>query len=245
MAITLRFYEELNNFLPRSRRKRSYRVACTEPRSVKDLIESQGVPHTEVDLILINGMSATFDDPVRDGDRVAVYPMFERLDITSASRLGRPPLRDIRFVADVHVGKLARRLRLLGFDCLYDPGLDDAQLALVSAREKRILLSRDVGLLKRAMVTHGIYLHSDDPAEQMTDVIRRLDLRAAIDPMSRCLRCNGRLEHVRKADVAASVPEKTLRHIDQYLRCTGCGKAYWKGTHWERLKSIIDQARSA
>jgi uncharacterized protein with PIN domain/sulfur carrier protein ThiS len=238
-TVVLRFYEELNDFIDRERRKRPYAVSFAEPRSVKDLIESEGVPHTEVDLILANGESVGFDYRVRDGDRISVYPVFECFDIAAMSRLGRPPLRECRFVADVHVKALVRRLRFLGFDCLYDRRWDDAELARISAAENRILLTRDRGLLKRAIVTHGICLHSDQPDEQLREVLARLDLRGALRPFCRCAVCNGRLEPAASETVKNEVPARTYRHVHEYYRCAGCGKVFWKGTHWPRLQRIL------
>jgi len=242
MAVTVRFYEELNDFLSAARRKRSFDVPFTESRSVKDLIEAQGVPHTEVDLILIDGCSAAFDQVVGDGQRVAVYPAFESLDIGGVSRLGRPPLRDIRFVADVHLGKLVRRLRLLGFDCLYDPAWGDRELADRSAALARVLLTRDRGLLKRSIVTHGMYIRSDVPAEQLRQVVWRLDLADNVSPLSRCLTCNGLLCPVDRQAVRGRVPARTYRHTREYCECEVCGKLYWCGTHSRRLQEIIRQA---
>ena len=239
----LRFYEELNDFLPPERRKRDFDVEPGGPRSVKDLIEALGVPHVEVDLILINGQSVDFSHPVEDGDRISVYPAFEGLDISPVCRLRPHPLRNPRFVADAHLGKLARHLRLLGFDCLYCRDWDDAELADISNREKRVLLTRDRLLLMRSVVTHGIYIRSDQPREQLRQVIERLDLRHLIRPLARCLVCNSALESVPKSTVQADVPARTFRHIDNFLRCAGCGKIFWKGTHWERLEKIIDTAR--
>ncbi len=241
-TVLLRFYEELNDFLPPSQRKIALPVSFEERRSVKDLIESRGVPHTEVDLILANGESVGFDYIVRDGDRISVYPRFESLDISAVSRLGRPPLREIRFIADVHLGKLVRRLRLLGFDCLYNPKWDDAELAWRAAREQRILLTRDRGLLKRAIVQHGIYVRSDAPREQVREVVRRLDLGRAVQAFSRCTRCNGRLRPVPKASVQDRVPPRTYRFVDDYYLCEDCGKVYWKGTHWPRLQQWLAEA---
>lgn len=243
MSVWLRFYEELNDFLPREKRKQQFAVPHEEPRSVKDLIESQGVPHTEVDLILANGESVGFDYRVNADDRIAVYPKFETLDIRSVTRLGRPPLRQIRFVADVHLGKLVRRLRLLGFDCLYDPSWDDDALARISSEEDRILLTRDRGLLKRAIVDHGMFVRSVKPARQMREVIQRLDLEDSINPVSRCLKCNGKLRRAPKPDVKSRVPERTYKYVDDYLECSNCGKVYWRGTHWHRLEQIIQTAR--
>jgi uncharacterized protein with PIN domain len=242
MTVQIRFYEELNDFLPPARRKRAYEVAWGEPRSVKDLVESQGVPHPEVDLILVNGESVSFDHLVRDHDRVSVYPAFESLDIGAVSQLDRPPLRRLRFVADVHLGKLARRLRLLGFDCLYDPAWDDEQLARCSAEQHRVLLTRDRGLLKRAIVTHGIFLRSGDAGRQLRQVVKRLDLAGMVRPLTRCLACNGEVRPAPKAVVRGRVPPRTYRHIDDYLQCLACGKVYWKGTHWPRLEQIIRHA---
>lgn len=241
-TVELRFYEELNDFLPRERRKTPFSVSFPDPRSIKDLIEAQGVPHTEIDLILVNGESVGFEYPVAEGDRISVYPKFESLDIRPTSRLGRPPLRESRFIADVHLGKLVRRLRLLGFDCTYDPRWDDAALAARAAAEQRILLTRDRGLLKRAVVTHGVYLHSDQPDEQIGEVVRRLDLARVVNPFVRCLACNGPLLTATKESVRADVPAFTYQHTDAYYRCAVCSKVYWKGTHWPRLERLIQDA---
>ena len=242
--ITIRFYEELNDLLPRELRKRRFIVSCPAPRSVKDLIESQGVPHTEVDLILVNGESVGFDQVVRDGDDVAVYPVFESFDIGPVSKLPRGPLRRVRFVADVHLGKLVRRLRLLGFDCLYDTAMDDPELAEVSHRENRVLLTRDKGLLMRSEVTHGIYIRSDRAMEQLRQVVERLQLQGEIKPWSRCLACNGLLDKVGRESVHGDVPEFTYRTMPEFWRCRSCGKVFWPGSHLPKLQRFIDQVRN-
>lgn len=242
MDIYLRFYEELNDFLPQEKHKCTYAIPYNEPRSVKDLIESQGVPHTEVDLILVDGRSVGFDYNVSPGERVAVYPKFESFDIGHVSRLKRPPLRHPTFIADVHLGKLVRHLRLLGFDCLYNREWHDAELAEISAAQNRVLLTRDRGLLKRSIIDHGLYIRSDDPAQQLREVIRRLDLKDQIRPVSRCLECNGKLQSVSKTEVKHRIPKWTFRSVDEYQQCQNCGKVYWRGTHWKRLQRIIGQA---
>lgn len=238
----LRFYEELNAFLAPELRKRSFRVRCREPRSVKDLVESVGVPHTEVDLILVDGVSVGFDFRLDRGCRVSVYPVFETLDISSVSKLGRPPLRVLRFVADVHLGKLVRRLRLLGFDCRYNPAWTDEDLARCSAAEERILLTRDRNLLKRALVTHGMFVHAHQPETQVREVVQHLQLRDVARPFGRCARCNGLLAPVSKRNVRKRVPVRTYRHVHRYVECGRCGQVYWKGTHWQRLRRIVAHA---
>lgn len=240
--VTMRCYEELNDFLPRDLQKKSFAVTCDQPRSVKDLIESQGVPHTEIDLILVDGESVGFDRVIGKATRVSVYPKFESLDIRKAAKLNRPPLREIRFIADIHLGKLARRLRLLGFDCVYEPPWEDTVLAQRSADEKRVMLTRDRGLLKRSIVTHGIYLHSDSADEQVKEVVRRLDLAELARPLARCAHCNGILKKVPKETARGNVPSRTFHYVHDYLRCKKCGRFYWKGTHWKKIRRIVDQS---
>jgi uncharacterized protein len=238
-TVHVRFYEELNDFLPRPKRRRDYPVSCPEPRSVKDLIESEGVPHPEVDLILVNGQSVPFSHPLRDGDRISVYPCFESFDIRAVSRLGRPPLRQPRFLADVHLGTLTRYLRLLGLDCASHPAWDDAQLAAVSQREHRILLTRDIGLLKRSQVTHGLFIRSDQPRHQAIQVLRRFQLRHHLQPGARCLACNGLVAPVDRQSVRDRVPPDTWAAISDYRQCADCGRVYWQGAHWQRLHALI------
>jgi sulfur carrier protein ThiS len=118
---TFRFYEELNDFLPRNRRKTDFVLASFDKRSIKDAIESLGVPHTEIDLILVNGKSVNFDYILQDQDRVSVYPVFESLNIADVTRLRKLPLRKSKFIADVNLGKMAKYMRVLGFDLYFDP----------------------------------------------------------------------------------------------------------------------------
>jgi uncharacterized protein with PIN domain len=240
---SFRFYEELNDYLPPDLRKRPIERDITGTPSVKDAIESFGVPHTEIDLILVDGRSVRFDRRLRGGERVAVYPEFERFDITPIHRLRPRPLRESRFVADVHLGTLARYLRLLGFDTRYDNGLDDADLASITARERRILLTRDVGLLKRRAVVRGHWLRSRDPEEQLEEIVAALHLRRALRPFTRCMACNGRLAVVARADVAARVPLRVHRRFRAFRRCRDCGRVYWRGTHFSRLQRLVYRLR--
>ncbi len=243
MQATLRFYAELNFFLPAARRQVTFDLPVAEHQSVKDLIESLGVPHTEVDLILVNGESVDFTTPVRDGDRISVYPVFESFDITPLLRVREEPLREPRFVLDQHLGRLAAYLRALGFDTLYRNDYDDPELAETSDREGRTLLTRDRGLLKRRRVTHGYYVRSTDPRQQVSEVARRFDLYRLIEPFQRCVHCNALLEPVSKAEIADQLQPRTLAYYDEFQRCTGCGRVYWKGSHTEHMQRLIDELR--
>ena len=166
VTATFRFYEELNDFLAPDRRKRDIEFVCACAATTKHMIEALGVPHTEVELILVNGESVGFGRVLKDGDRVTVYPKCETLDITPLLRVRHYPLRISRFVADTHLGGLARLLRIAGFDTLYDNGFRDSEIAAISARDDRIVLTRDRGLLMRREITHGCYVHALKSGQQ-------------------------------------------------------------------------------
>lgn len=237
-AAEFRLYEELNDFLPPARRRCTFVHVFQGTPAVKDVIESLGVPHTEVDLILIDGRSVRFSHHLKGGERVAVYPMFERFDIRPLYRLRPRPLRRTRFVADVHLGKLARRLRLLGFDTLYARDYTDETLAGLSARERRILLTRDVGLLKHSEVVRGHWLRSSDPAAQLREVIEAFSLRRDIDPFTRCTICNGALQSIDRGAAAGRVPPRVYARRRRFDQCTRCGRIYWRGTHFAKLEEL-------
>lgn len=243
-SATFRFYAELNDFLPPPRRQRDVRYPFDVAPSVKDAIESLGVPHTEVDLVLVGGVPVTFAHRLHDGDHVSVYPVFERLDIGEVTLLRPAPLRVVRFVADVHLGTLARYLRLLGFDTQYDRTRTDDELARISASEGRILLTRDRGLLKRKAVTHGLFVRNDNPRLQVVDVVRRVHLTARLHPFTRCMSCNGLLEDVDKEAVAERLPPGTRRRFDAFRRCRRCGHVYWEGSHHRRLTDLVSAVRA-
>jgi uncharacterized protein with PIN domain len=239
---TFRFYAELNDFLPVGDRQRDVVRSFLGKPSVKDQIAACGVPHTEVDLILVNSRSVGFDHRLGDGDRVSVYPVFEALDVTPVVHLRPRPLREPRFVLDVHLGKLARRLRLLGFDAVWQRDATDEELVSLSLREKRILLTRDRGLLKRRELTHAAAVRGTDPHEQLPEVVWRFDLARSAAPFTRCLTCNGRLATVPKEEVLDRPPPKTRLHYDAFLTCLSCRRVFWWGPHSRRLREIVEEA---
>ncbi|WP_290648539.1 Mut7-C RNAse domain-containing protein [Aquisalimonas sp.] len=241
---TFRFYEELNDFLPPERRKTAFDCIFERRGSIKDMIEALGVPHPEVELILVNGESVGFDYLVRDGDRIAVYPVFESFDVSEHLRVRRQPLRSVRFVLDTHLGTLARYLRLCGFDTLYRNDYEDAQLAEVSAKEGRILLTRDRALLKRRIITHGYCVRNDRPPRQLTEVANRFQLQGLVAPFTRCARCNGPLECVDKAEVKHALEPLTQRYYTVFRRCTECGHVYWRGGHVAHIEQLIQASLS-
>lgn len=235
MRTQLRLYADLAELAGAS----DTSVPVGSPRSVKDLVESVGVPHPEIALILVDGQPVGFDHLVSGGERIAVFPPFRQLDLAGVTTVAPPPVEP-RFVLDVHLGTLTRRLRTLGFDCWYRTDADDAELAEVAVAEERILLTRDRGLLMRAEIAHGYCPRHDDPELQLLEVVDRYRLAPRVAPFSRCVPCNGVLRPVAAEEVAADVPPRTLREHDTFTRCEDCGQVYWPGSHRRAMGTWVD-----
>lgn len=244
MHATFRFYEELNDFLAPGRRKRDFPIPVDRARSVKDAIESAGVPHTEVDLILVDGRSVDFTHVLRGGERVAVYPMFEALDVAPLRRLRGLPLRDPKFVADVHLAKLARHLRMAGFDTACGPGWDDDRIVAAAAEGRRTILTRDKGLLRRRDVERGYFVRATSADLQLAEVLHALQLEARVSPFTRCRECNTLLEEAARESVEARLPPKVRAAHTRFRRCPGCDRVYWEGTHYARMRALLDRVAS-
>ena len=238
---TFRFYADLNYFLPYARRQTDFDHTFEGRVSIKDMIESFGVPHTEIDLILVNSESVDFNYLVEDADRISVYPDFATVDVSPLVRLQPEPLAVPRFVLDIHLGRLASYLRMLGFDTLFPENYDDEYLAEVSSTENRIMLSRDRGLLMRKIVVHGYYVRSTNPRQQVVEVAQRYNLMTHIEPFRRCAHCNGVIEPVAKEAILDRIQPDTQRYYDEFRLCTGCDRVYWKGSHFERMQAFIDE----
>lgn len=244
MTVAIRFYEELNYFIPEVKRKKLFPVKIYPEQTVKDLIESLGVPHVEVDLILINGRSVDFSFIPRNGAKISVYPVFESLNISGVTKLRQTPLRNPAFALDVHLGKLARYLRLVGFRADYRRVWEDSDLVSHAVENNLIILSRDRGLLKRKIISRGLFVYNTDPREQIKEICRRLDIYSLINPFSRCLTCSGILNSVKYNSeefdlIKEQIPPGVLSWCRDYKRCGDCGKIYWEGSHMEKLKKLV------
>ncbi|MBZ5541837.1 MAG: Mut7-C ubiquitin/RNAse domain-containing protein [Acidobacteriia bacterium] len=240
----VRFYAELNDFLPPVRRRRATAYSFVVSGSVKDMIEALGVPHTEVDVILVNGESVDFSCRVQDGDRISVYPAFESIDVAPVIRLKRQPLGEKCFVLDTHLGRLAAYLRMLGFDTVYRNDCQDEELAQIASREGRILLTRDQGLLKRNLVTRGYCVRATLPREQVAEIVERFALARLIVPFQRCVHCNALLQPVRKELVLHRLLPETRQHFEEFYICPACERIYWKGSHYRRMSHLIETIRA-
>ena len=247
-AATLRFHGSLADFLPAWRRDAPIVFEIRDSPGIRDVMGALGVPTPEVDLILANDRPVGFGHRLRPGDRIEVFGL-DRRDAedyllggsTTAQGLIPPAPLPRRFVLDGHLGRLARYLRMLGFDVLYDRHAADAELARISGAEGRILLTRDRGLLKRSVVRLGYMVRDDDPPRQLTEVVGRYGLAAWAEPFSRCIRCNGKIEPVERAEVAERLAgePRTLRYFDTFGRCSGCSAIYWPGSHYERMNRLV------
>jgi hypothetical protein len=228
---------ELNDFLPHARRDRPFVHPFDWRGSIKDRVESLGVPHCEIEALVVNGEPVGFHYLVQPDDVIDVLP---HDPLAERDRLLRDPLPDgRRFVLDTHLGRLACYLRMMGFDTLYRNDYADDELARISCEEERILLTRDIGLLKRSIVTYGRFVRATNPRLQLVEISRRYDLPGGVLPFRRCLKCNGTLHAVEKAAIRHRLTDDTARHYDEFHLCRNCGQIYWKGSHYDRMQAFI------
>jgi uncharacterized protein len=244
MAVaSFRFYANLNDFLPPAAKSHQLSRYFIKGATAKHLIESFGVPHPEVDLILVNGEPATFSSPLHDGDQVSVYPLFRSLDVSPPGVRPTFPLPP-RFVLDVHLGRLAAGLRMLGFDAVYSNSASDPELAAMVDGRPCVLLTRDRYLLMRSEVVWGYWVRSAEPRRQLAEVVSRWKLMERIQPFTRCMECNGELQPVSKESVLERLPPK-VRQFDEFSQCSRCGRIYWKGTHWQKMTKVIESLQAS
>jgi len=238
--IRIRVYEELNDFLPRNDRKVSFPLKFIGTLTVRDVLERLRIPHCEVDLILVNSTSVTFDYKLKGGEQVSIYPVFETLDITPLNKLRPRALREMSFVLDVHLGELAKLLRFLGFDTFYENHLHDDEIVRIALNDKRLILTRDKLLLMRKEVTHGYFLRNINPYKQVEEVVLKFQLQGMIKPFTRCSVCNGEISEIEKREIVHLLPEDTLGYYDKFFRCSSCNRIYWEGSHHKKIKRFID-----
>ena len=240
--VRLRFHGDLSVFLRSKAGDAVVERPLAEKTSIKDVIESCGVPHTEVDLILVDAQPAGFGHTVDNDATVEVFPVEEGGTVYTDKGLQSVGIS--RFVSDGHLGRLTRNLRLIGFDVAYHQNANDEQLLEIMARENRALLTRDRRLLMHGIVQHGYYPRSQNADEQTIEIVRRFDLSELIAPFTRCLRCNAPLEEAAKADVIDKLEPLTKIYYDQFRRCPDCKQIYWPGSHFPKLQKRIEEIRS-
>lgn len=241
---TFTFHADLNFFLPPPRKQTHFQHLFKNSASIKDMIESLGVPHAEIELIVVNGACVDFGYAVQDSDEVQVYPFFELVDHPQKVRLRPPFTGRPSFILDTHLGRLDAYLRMMGYDTLYRNDYADDELAHISHHERRILLTRDLGLLKRSMVTYGYFVRNTNPRKRVYEVIQRFRLMENVEPFKHCMKCNGLLKPVSKADIRDRISEQTARYYDEYHRCDGCQQVYWPGSHYQKMQDFMEEVRA-
>jgi hypothetical protein len=241
--VTVRFYGSLNDFLAPERRGVAFLYSLAGPCSVKDLIESLGPPHPEVEMVLVDGAAVDFSHRVEPGQRLAVYPAFSSIDVAPLVRVGPPALPEPRFLLDVGLGRLSGLLRMLGFDTLWRNDYADDVLARVSRAEQRILLTRDLGVLKRSEVVHGYFPRETDPSQQLVEVVRRFRLTSSMRPFTRCIACNAPLAEASPEEARGRVPERVHATFTRFQQCPECRRVFWAGSHHARMQVVIDKLR--
>ncbi|MFW5976627.1 MAG: Mut7-C RNAse domain-containing protein [Bacillota bacterium] len=235
-----RFYAGLNKFFPAAEDGKEHIHYFKGRQSVKDRIETLGVPHTEIFLIIKQGTPVDFTYLVKDRDRFSIYPYFKKFELPGDIRI-RPPYPDKpRFIADTHLGKLARYLRRFGFDTLYENNFQDKEIVDIAVKDNRIILTRDHGLLMRKRVTYGYFIHYDNPRKQLFSVFDRYDLDLFDKNNGRCVNCNSKLNSVSKQKILDRLEPKTRKYFDEFYLCPGCNKIYWKGSHYKMMENLID-----
>ena len=227
---TFLFHGELAEFLTRAKRGGAFSHSCARAATIKHAIESLGVPHTEAGRLTVNDQAATLSRIVREGDVIEVFP-HHATDAFS----GETPI----FIADAHLGGLARLLRMLGFDTLFENEYTDRQIMEIAGRERRVLLTRDRELLKCRDVLRGCFVHARKPEAQLKEVVVRYALARHAQPFTLCLHCNFRLEAAARSAVAKCVPEPIVERYAEFVCCAGCRRIYWQGSHWERMRAML------
>lgn len=233
---TFRFYEELNDFLPLDKKKVVFMYAFGGTPSIKDAIEAIGVPHVEVNLIKVNGKPVDFNYRLKNNDVVSVYPVL---------KIQEKGTKEIKFILDVHLGKLAKYLRMCGFDTTYQNDYNDKKIIEISLEENRIILTRDIGLLKVKSVSNGYFIREQDSKAQLTEVLKYFDLYQAINPFNRCIKCNGKLESIEKEKIIQQLEPLTQKYFDTFFRCTHCQSIFWEGSHFDSMSNFINTIKNS
>ena len=240
---SFRFYAELNDFLPKNKQFKKFTYAFNLNPSVKDAIEAVGVPHPEVDLILANNKSVSFNYHLNNDDFISVYPVFELLDITNVTRLRPKPLRKTKFILDVNLGRLAKKLRLLGFDSVYCNSFSNKEIIDTAIKEDRIILTRNIGLLKNRRITHGYWIRSAEVTKQTVEVLKKYDLYTSFHPYSLCMDCNGIIIPAAKNEIEHLLPPNTKKLFNDFFLCSDCNKVFWKGSHYKKMDEFIENIK--
>jgi uncharacterized protein with PIN domain len=236
---TFRVYAGLNDFVPVALKQRTFILAFKTPITIGEVIESIGIPLSEVKLILINSEPADFSARLMEHDFISIYPTFENIDISPVSEVKADTEKFPCFILDSHLGKLAKYLRMLGFDTLYQNDYDDRQIIEIARKEERIILTRDKLLLKSKEVLQGYFVRSFEKHEQLREIVQKFNLTGNFRSFTRCMTCNTELIKKEKSEIADKIDAETAQIFTDFFYCKNCDKVFWKGSHFERMEKLI------
>ena len=237
------FHGCLNDFLTAEDRGHAleYRVESTP--AIKDAIEAMGVPHPEIGLIIAEGEVLSFSYPLKGEEEVHIYPHHEAPEALKHLVAPLLPVREGEapaFIVDVHLGRLARYLRVAGIDTIYEnEDMGDEKIAHIASREKRVVLTRDVGLLKRSAVEYGHWMRNKNSRAQLREVVSYYGLKRHFNPFSHCVHCNGLIRPIEKSAVEEKLPPGIRRDFKRFFSCRSCGHVYWEGSHYKRILELL------
>ena len=236
---SVRVYAELNDFLPTDKRYRIFIHSLKTPVTAGEAIASLGVPFAELDLVLINSIPVDLNRVMHEGDHISLYPVFESFDISSISKIRRRPLRESRFILDAHLGKLAKYLRMLGFDTLYQNDFGDREIIEIAHVDNRIILTRDKLLLRSKKVDHGYYVRATEKHAQLIEIVKKFDLYSQFRSFTRCMTCNAELIKKERSEIENKIDGNAAQIFSEFFYCPECDKVFWKGSHFERMEQLI------
>ncbi len=238
-TFTFRLYAELNDFIPKDKKQKAFQKSFKAPITVRETLISLGIPLSEIDLVLVNGKSVHLSTQLKENDFVSVFPVFETIDISTTTRIRQSGLRKTKFILDAHLGKLAKYLRMLGFDTLYNNNFKDDEIIETAINEQRIILTRDKLLLASDKVSHGYYVRATNKHEQLKEVVYKFDLYSQFKSFTRCMTCNSELQKTDKNNIADRINSEIYEIFNEFYFCIDCQKVFWKGSHFERMEKYI------
>lgn len=245
--VTFQFHGNLNDFLKRENRNKPITYQFGYKQNIKDACEALGVPHCEIFEVHLNNTFAVLENHLSNGATIDVYP---RGFLKNQNKLTGKSLQDNfhpdqGFIIDVHLGKLAKLMRSLGLNVLYDKNIKSSEIGVLSTQTKRMLLTGDIALLKRRIIRRGYYIRSKKPEEQLKEVVHRFAKNYSFSLFSRCLLCNEPVVKIEKEDILHRLLPNTKKYFDIFYYCHNCDKIYWRGSHYEKMKNLLDRVISS
>ncbi|MFC1744959.1 Mut7-C RNAse domain-containing protein [Candidatus Riflebacteria bacterium] len=236
----LRFYGELNYFLPDSVWHRPFYYSFYENPTFSDLMDSFKIPPEKIGLLLLDGEVVELSCPLKEGSRATFYPRFQNIDISEEISASKKPVVSPRFILPLNLGKLTKYLRMLGFDSICEPDFIPGKVDVLAMQEGRVLLSRSKKFAARKLYAECYVVKSEQPAIQVREVVNRFNLMPLVKYFQRCLKCNSPLKVMEKSEIYSRLLPYIRKNFNLFFICPGCDRVYWMGTHYKKMKEKIE-----